>query len=87
MLLNQLQKLLQQRVIIFFVVDIFLQLKVNNFIIMEMKITKVKNGLSQQEITLTIDKKFDNLDPKDFAPKKLEAANKALPKMVNIICK
>ncbi|WP_158563185.1 hypothetical protein [Chitinophaga silvatica] len=54
---------------------------------MEMKITKVKNGLSQQEITLTIDKKFDNLDPKDFAPKKLEAANKALPKMVNIICK
>lgn len=54
---------------------------------MKKKIIKVKSELSQQEITLTVDEKLDSLNPKDFAPKKLEAANQALPKMSNLISK
>ncbi|NIG54453.1 hypothetical protein [Chitinophaga sp. Cy-1792] len=51
---------------------------------MEKKIIKVKNKYTQQVITYTVDEKLNNLDD-DFPAAKLEATEKALPKLRELI--
>lgn len=54
---------------------------------MNQKVIKYQSDLFKQEITLTIDENLNKLKGKILAPKKLEAANKALRKFRNVLPK
>lgn len=47
---------------------------------MKQRVIKYQSDLFKQEITLTVDENLNKLKGKVLAPKKLEAANKALRK-------
>lgn len=48
---------------------------------MKQKVIKYQSDLFKQEVTLTVDENLNKLKGKVLAPKKLEAANKALRKL------
>ena len=54
---------------------------------MKPKSTKYHSDLFQQEVTLTVDEDLNKLKGKVFAPKKLEAANKALHRLKDVLPK
>ena len=54
---------------------------------MKQKIIKYKSDLFKQEVTLTVDENLNKLKGKVLAPKKLEAANKALRKVKHALPK
>ena len=54
---------------------------------MKPKIIKYKSDLFKQEVTLTIDDNLNKLKGKVLAPKKLEAANKSLRRLKDILPK
>ncbi len=54
---------------------------------MKQKIIKYKSDLFKQEVTLTVDENLNKLKGKVLAPKKLEAANKALGKLKHALPK
>jgi len=49
------------------------------------KTLKYKSDLFKQEVTLTIDDNLNKLKGKVLAPKKLEAANKSLRRLKDIL--
>ena len=48
---------------------------------MKQKVIKYQSDLFKQEVTLTVDDNLNKLKGKILAPRKLEAANKALRKL------
>ncbi len=50
---------------------------------MKQKVVKYTSELFGQEVTLIVDESLNKLKGKVLAPKKLEAANKALKKLKN----
>jgi hypothetical protein len=54
---------------------------------MKQKIIKYRSDLFKQEVTLTIDENLNKLKGRILAPKKLEAANKALRKFEHALPK
>jgi hypothetical protein len=48
---------------------------------MKQKVIKYQSDLFKQEVTLIVDENLNKLKGKVLAPKKLEAANKALRKL------
>ncbi len=50
---------------------------------MKQKVVKYTSELFNQEVTLTVDENLNKLKVRVLAPKKLEAANKALKKITN----
>lgn len=54
---------------------------------MKQKVIKHQSDLFKQEVTLTVDENLNKLKGKVLAPKKLEAANKALRKLKNVLPK
>ncbi len=59
--------------------------KVNGICIMKQKVIKYNSDLFGQEVSLTIDENLNKLKGKVLAPKKLEAANKALQKLRHVL--
>lgn len=54
---------------------------------MKQKVIKYQSDLFKQEVTLTVDENLNKLKGKILAPKKLEAANRALRKLKNALPK
>ena len=54
---------------------------------MKQKVIKYQSDLFKQEVTLTVDENLNKLKGKILAPKKLEAANKALRKLKGVLPK
>lgn len=54
---------------------------------MKQKVTKYQSDLFQHEVTLTVDANLNKLKGKILAPKKLEAANKTLRRLKNVLPK
>ncbi len=54
---------------------------------MNKKVIKYQSDLFKQEVTLTVDENLNRLKGKVLAPRKLEAANKALGKLKNALPK
>ena len=54
---------------------------------MKQRSIKYKSDLFKQEVTLTVDQNLNKLKGKALAPKKLEAANKSLRKLKNVLPK
>jgi hypothetical protein len=54
---------------------------------MKQKTIKYESELFKQEVVVTIDENLNRLKGKILAPKKLEAANKALRKLRNVLPK
>ena len=54
---------------------------------MKQKVIKYQSDLFKQEVTLTVDENLNKLKGKILAPGKLEAANKSLRKLKNILPK
>ncbi len=50
---------------------------------MKQKVVKYTSELFSQEVTLTVDENLNKLKGRVLAPKKLDAANKALRKLKN----
>jgi hypothetical protein len=54
---------------------------------MKQKVIKYQSDLFKQEVILTVDENLNKLKGKILAPRKLEAANKALRKLENVLPK
>ncbi len=52
---------------------------------MKQKVLKYRSNLFNQDVSLTIDDNLNKLKGKVLAPKKLEAANKALKKLEKML--
>lgn len=52
---------------------------------MKQKVIKYTSDLFKQEVTLTVDSELNKLKGKILAPKKLDAANKALDRLKNVL--
>lgn len=52
---------------------------------MKQKVIKYNSDLFKQEVTLTIDNELNKLKGKVLAPKKLDAANKALKRLKHVL--
>ncbi len=52
---------------------------------MKENVIKYQSDLFNQEVTLTVDENLNKLKGKILAPKKLEAANKALRKLKHVL--
>ena len=54
---------------------------------MKQKVIKNNSSLFNQQVTLTIDENLNKLKGKVLAPKKLDAANKALGRLKHVLPK
>ncbi len=54
---------------------------------MKQKVIKYESDLFKQEVILTVDENLNKLKGKVLAPKKLEAANKALTRLRHVLPK